>query len=94
MGGSIWLESEGLGKGTTCKMHISIGICDLNVKRMRNSPRVDKAALVLLTDLKVGHCINLLMFMCSLTCLHDLQEAKKGASILSSSAPFNAKLRL
>ncbi|XP_024387114.1 ethylene receptor 1 isoform X1 [Physcomitrium patens] len=53
MGGSIWLESEGLGKGTTCKMHISIGICDLNVKRMRNSPRVDKAALVLLTDLKV-----------------------------------------
>jgi hypothetical protein len=26
MGGKVWLESEGLGKGTTCKMLITLGI--------------------------------------------------------------------
>lgn len=52
MGGKVWLESEGLGKGTSCKMYISLGIPD-NVKRIRNSPRIDSAALLDLKDLKV-----------------------------------------
>ena len=26
MGGKIWLESEGLGKGSTCKMYITVGV--------------------------------------------------------------------
>lgn len=53
MGGKVWLESEGLGKGSSCKMYISLGIPD-DVKRVRNSPRVDSAALLDLKNLKVS----------------------------------------
>ncbi|KAG0630950.1 hypothetical protein M758_1G215900 [Ceratodon purpureus] len=52
MGGKVWLESEGLGKGTTCKMYISIGIPE-SAKPKRNSPRLEQATPSELKDLKV-----------------------------------------
>lgn len=40
MGGKIWLESEGLGKGTTCKMYITIGIYrDRKEPSLQDSPK-------------------------------------------------------
>lgn len=52
MGGKVWLESEGLGKGTSCKMYVSLGIPD-NSKTVRMSPRLDMLAQLDLKDLKV-----------------------------------------
>ena len=48
----MWLESEGLGKGTTCKMYISLGITECE-KGPRNSPRLDSRALPELKNFKV-----------------------------------------
>jgi len=40
MGGKIWLESEGLRKGTTCKMYITIGIYhDRKEPSLREGPK-------------------------------------------------------
>lgn len=51
MGGKVWLESEGLGKGTSCKMYVSLGIPD-DSKKMLISPRLELHQLDL-KDLKV-----------------------------------------
>ncbi|KAG0569559.1 hypothetical protein KC19_6G099400 [Ceratodon purpureus] len=40
MGGKIWLESEGLGKGTRCKMYITVGIYhDRKQAPLQESPK-------------------------------------------------------
>jgi hypothetical protein len=48
----VWLESEGLGKGTTCKMYIAVGIPG-SAKPKRISPRLDLHTLSDVKNLKV-----------------------------------------
>ena len=53
MGGRIWLESDGLGKGTACKFYIAIGMYQ-NVKTTVESPK-NSPGPVGLKDVKVMH---------------------------------------